>query len=149
MCRPTRRRSSAAWPGPRQAGDGDRPSQGTNTEEEYRRNFGMPSPDGYRKAVLRLMKQAKIRPSGHLLCRYARAFCGLEKRRARRPLPETSMRCEQIPVLRDHRRRRASGGAPAMATADEVWMLENSIYSILSPEGLPASVEGQHYGKRR
>ena len=99
----------------------------------------MPSPDGYRKA-LRLMKQAEKfgRP---VICFVDTpgAFCGLEAEErgqgeaiARNIYEMSGLR---VPVLSIIIGEGGSGGALAMATADEVWMLENSIYSILSPEG--------------
>ncbi len=114
-------------------------AKGTNTKENIERNFGMPSPDGYRKA-LRLMKQAEKfhRP---VICFVDTpgAFCGLEAEErgqgeaiARNIYEMSGLR---VPVLSVIIGEGGSGGALAMATADEVWMLENSIYSILSPEG--------------
>ena len=114
-------------------------AKGTNTKENIERNFGMPSPDGYRKA-LRLMKQAEkfARP---VICFVDTpgAFCGLEAEErgqgeaiARNIYEMSGLK---VPVLSVIIGEGGSGGALAMATADEVWMLENSIYSILSPEG--------------
>ena len=114
-------------------------AKGTTTKENIERNFGMPSPDGYRKA-LRLMKQAEKcgRP---VICFVDTpgAFCGLEAEErgqgeaiARNIYEMSGLR---VPVLSIIIGEGGSGGALAMATADEVWMLENSIYSILSPEG--------------
>lgn len=114
-------------------------AKGTNTKENIERNFGMPSPDGYRKA-LRLMKQAEKfhRP---IICFVDTpgAFCGLEAEErgqgeaiARNIYEMSGLK---VPVLSVIIGEGGSGGALAMATADEVWMLENSIYSILSPEG--------------
>lgn len=114
-------------------------AKGTNTKENIERNFGMPSPDGYRKA-LRLMKQAEKfnRP---VLCFVDTpgAFCGLEAEErgqgeaiARSIYEMSGLR---VPVLSVIIGEGGSGGALALATSDEVWMLENSIYSILSPEG--------------
>lgn len=114
-------------------------AKGTNTKENIERNFGMPSPDGYRKA-LRLMKQAEKfhRP---VICFVDTpgAFCGLEAEErgqgeaiARNIYEMSGLK---VPVLSVIIGEGGSGGALAMATADEVWMLENSIYSILSPEG--------------
>ena len=114
-------------------------AKGTNTRENIERNFGMPSPDGYRKA-LRLMKQAEKfgRP---VLCFVDTpgAFCGLEAEErgqgeaiARNIYEMSGLK---VPVLSVIIGEGGSGGALAMATADEVWMLENSTYSILSPEG--------------
>lgn len=114
-------------------------AKGTNTRENIERNFGMPSPDGYRKA-LRLMKQAEKfgRP---VICFVDTpgAFCGLEAEERgqgeaiARNIYEMSGLI--VPVLSIIIGEGGSGGALAMATADQVWMLENSIYSILSPEG--------------
>lgn len=113
--------------------------KGTNTKENIEHNFGMPSPDGYRKA-LRLMKQAEKfgRP---VICFVDTpgAFCGLEAEErgqgeaiARNLFEMSGL---TVPVLSIVVGEGGSGGALAMAVADEVWMLENSIYSILSPEG--------------
>lgn len=113
--------------------------KGTNTKENIEHNFGMPSPDGYRKA-LRLMKQAEKfgRP---VICFVDTpgAFCGLEAEErgqgeaiARNLFEMSGL---TVPVLSIVIGEGGSGGALAMAVADEVWMLENSIYSILSPEG--------------
>ena len=113
--------------------------KGTNTKENIEHNFGMPSPDGYRKA-LRLMKQAEKfgRP---VICFVDTpgAFCGLEAEErgqgeaiARNLFEMSGL---TVPVISIVIGEGGSGGALAMAVADEVWMLENSIYSILSPEG--------------
>lgn len=114
-------------------------SKGRNTKENIERNFGMPEPEGYRKA-LRLMKQAEkfARP---VICLVDTpgAFCGLEAEErgqgeaiARNIYEMSGLK---VPVVSIIIGEGGSGGALAMATADEVWMLENSIYSILSPEG--------------
>ncbi len=113
--------------------------KGKNTKDNIKRNFGMPSPDGYRKA-LRLMKQAETfgRP---VICFVDTpgAFCGLEAEErgqgeaiARNLFEMSDL---SVPVLSVVIGEGGSGGALAMAVADEVWMLENAIYSILSPEG--------------
>lgn len=114
-------------------------AKGTNTKENIERNFGMPSPDGYRKA-LRLMKQAeKFKRPVICFVDTPGAFCGLEAEErgqgeaiARNIYEMSGLK---VPVLSIIIGEGGSGGALAMATADEVWMLENSIYSILSPEG--------------
>ena len=113
--------------------------KGKNTKDNIKRNFGMPSPDGYRKA-LRLMKQAETfgRP---VICFVDTpgAFCGLEAEErgqgeaiARNLFEMASL---TVPVLSIVIGEGGSGGALAMAVANEVWMMENAIYSILSPEG--------------
>ncbi|MGL5436336.1 MAG: acetyl-CoA carboxylase carboxyltransferase subunit alpha [Lachnospiraceae bacterium] len=113
--------------------------KGKNTKDNIKRNFGMPSPEGYRKA-LRLMKQAETfgRP---VICIVDTpgAFCGLEAEErgqgeaiARNLFEMSDL---TVPVLSVVIGEGGSGGALAMAVANEVWMLENAIYSILSPEG--------------
>ena len=114
-------------------------AKGRNTKENIERNFGMPEPEGYRKA-LRLMKQAEkfARP---VICLVDTpgAFCGLEAEErgqgeaiARNIYEMSGLK---VPVVSIIIGEGGSGGALAMATADEVWMLENSNNTILSPEG--------------
>lgn len=114
-------------------------AKGADTKENIRRNFGMPSPEGYRKA-LRLMKQAEKfhRP---VICFVDTpgAFCGMEAEErgqgeaiARNLYEMSSLK---TPVLSIVISEGGSGGALALAVADEVWMMQNAIYSILSPEG--------------
>ena len=113
--------------------------KGKSTSENIERNFGMPEPEGYRKA-LRLMKQAEKfhRP---IICFVDTpgAFCGMEAEErgqgeaiARNLYEMSSL---ETPILSVLIGEGGSGGALAMAVADEVWILENAVYSILSPEG--------------
>ena len=112
--------------------------KGKSTAENIARNFGMPEPEGYRKA-LRLMKQAEKfhRP---IICFVDTpgAFCGMEAEERgqgeaiARNLYEMS--ALKTPILSILIGEGGSGGALAMAVADEVWILENAVYSILSPE---------------
>ena len=113
--------------------------KGHNTKENVACNFGMPSPDGYRKA-LRLMKQAeKFKRPIICLVDTPGAFCGLEaeERGQGRAIADNlyEMSSLKTPILSIVIGEGGSGGALAMATADEVWIMENAIYSILSPEG--------------
>lgn len=114
-------------------------TKGKNTKDNIERNYGMPSPEGYRKA-LRLMKQAEKfqRP---IVCFVDTpgAFCGIEAEErgqgeaiARNLFEMSGIK---VPIISIIIGEGGSGGALAMATSDEVWMLENSVYSILSPEG--------------
>lgn len=113
--------------------------KGKNLKENLVRNFGMPTPDGYRKA-LRLMKQAEKfhRP---VICFVDTpgAYCGMdaEERGQGRAIADNlfEMSDMKTPILSVVIGEGGSGGALAMAVADEVWMMENAIYSILSPEG--------------
>ena len=120
--------------------------KGRSTRENIERNFGMPNPEGYRKA-LRLMLQAEkfLRP---VICFVdtSGAYCGLEAEQRgqgeaiARNLAE--MAGLKVPVLSVIIGEGGSGGALALAVANEVWMLENAMYSILSPEGF-ASIYGR------
>ena len=114
-------------------------AKGKSTKENVAHHFGMPSPVGYRKA-LRLMKQAeKFKRPILLFVDTPGAFCGIEAEErgqgeaiARNLFEMSSMK---VPVLSVVIGEGGSGGALALAVADEVWMLENAIYSVLSPEG--------------
>ena len=113
--------------------------KGASMAECMERNFGMPLPDGYRKA-LRLMKQAE--KFGRPIITFVNtpgAFCGLEAEE--RGMGEAiarnlyEMSSLKVPVLCILIGEGGSGGALALAVGNEVWMLENATYSILSPEG--------------
>lgn len=113
--------------------------KGKSTKENIDRNFGMPKPEGYRKA-LRLMKQAeKFKRPVIIFIDTPGAFCGMESEE--RGIGEAiaknliSMSKLNTPIISILIGEGGSGGALALAVADEVWMLENSIYSVLSPEG--------------
>lgn len=113
--------------------------KGNNVKENIARNFGSPMPEGYRKA-LRLMKQAdKFGRPIITLINTSGAFCGSEAEERgqaeaiARNLKE--MFTLRVPVIAVIIGEGGSGGALALAVADRVWMLKNSVYSILSPEG--------------
>ncbi len=113
--------------------------KGKSTEENIKRNFGMVHPEGYRKA-LRLMKQAE---------KFNRPVLTLINTAGANATPEseeygigeaiastlTTMSELTVPTLAIILGEGGSGGAIALALSDQVWMLENSIYAILSPEG--------------
>ena len=116
--------------------------RGKTMQERFYRNFGMPKPEGYRKAI-RLMKQAEkfgrpviafINTSG--------AFCGIdaEERGQGNAIAESIMTMAglKVPTLCILVGEGGSGGALAIAAGNEVWMLEHSTYAILSPEGYSA-----------
>ncbi len=113
--------------------------KGKDGKECQRRNYGMPMPEGYRKA-LRLMKQAEKfhRPIVSFI-NTSGAYCGIEAEERgqgeaiARNLQEMS--ALKVPVLCIFIGEGGSGGALATAVGNEVWMLENATYSILSPEG--------------
>jgi len=113
--------------------------KGRNTEENIRRNFGSSGPAGYRKAE-RLMKQAeKFQRPVLTLINTAGAYAAPESEE--NGIGEAiasillTMSELTVPTLAIILGEGGSGGAIALALTDQVWMLENSIYSILSPEG--------------
>lgn len=113
--------------------------KGNNTKENIERNFGMPKPEGYRKA-LRLMKEAeKFKRPVICFVDTPGAFCGVsaEERGMGEAIANNlfSMSKLKTPIVSVLMGEGGSGGALALAVADRVLMLENSIYSILSPEG--------------
>ncbi len=113
--------------------------KGHNAKERNYRNFGAPQPEGYRKA-LRLMKQAEKfgRP---IICFVdtSGAYCGVEAEERGQGqaiaenLLEMSTLC--VPIISVLIGEGGSGGALALAVADRVWMLQNAVYSVISPEG--------------
>ena len=113
--------------------------KGRNTKENIMRNFSMPHPEGYRKA-LRLMRQAEKfhRP---VICFIDTpgAFCGLgaEERGQGEAIARnlTEMALLKTPIISIVISEGGSGGALALGVADRVYMLEHAVYSILSPEG--------------
>ncbi len=113
--------------------------KGKDLKDCIRHNYGMPSPEGYRKA-LRLMKQAeKFHRPVITFVNASGAFCGMEAEERgqgeaiARNLYEMSGL--KVPVLCVMIGEGGSGGALALAVGNEVWMMENATYSILSPEG--------------
>lgn len=113
--------------------------KGRNTKENIARNFSMPHPEGYRKA-LRLMKQAE-KFSRPVICFIDTpgAFCGLgaEERGQGEAIATNlaEMMLLKTPIISVVISEGGSGGALALGVADKVYMLEHSIYAILSPEG--------------
>lgn len=113
--------------------------KGKTTEENIKYNFGMTSPEGYRKA-LRLMKQAeKFKRPVITFIDTPGAYPGLEAESNGQStaIAENiaAMSSLETPVIAIITGEGSSGGALALGVADKVWMLENAVYSILSPEG--------------
>ena len=113
--------------------------KGRNLQDNLQRNFGQPHPEGYRKA-LRLMKQPEkfgrpvvtfINPAG------AYPGVGAEERGQGEAIARNLLEMSdlKVPIIAIIIGEGGSGGALALAVADKVWMLENSIYAVLSPEG--------------
>lgn len=113
--------------------------KGENTKENICRNFGMPSPEGYRKAI-RLMAQAnKFKRPIITLIDTPGAFCGkqAEERGQGEAIAKNlyEMMGFEVPILSIVISEGGSGGALGIGVSNEVWMLENAIYSVISPEG--------------
>ncbi len=113
--------------------------KGHTAAERVARNFGAPNPEGYRKA-LRLMKQAEkfgrpvvcfVDTSG------ASCTIGAEERGQGQAIAENLMEMSTlcVPIISILIGEGGSGGALALAVADRVWMLQNAVYSVISPEG--------------
>lgn len=113
--------------------------KGKSLQDNLTRNFGQPNPEGYRKA-LRLMKQAEKfgRPVVTFI-NTAGAYPGVgaEERGQGEAIARNLMEMSdlKVPIIAIIIGEGGSGGALALAVADRVWMLENSIYAVLSPEG--------------
>ncbi|MBU5270240.1 acetyl-CoA carboxylase carboxyltransferase subunit alpha [Clostridium cochlearium] len=113
--------------------------KGRDLNENIERNFGMPNPEGYRKA-LRLMKQAEKfnRP---IVCFIDTpgAYCGVEaeERGQGEAIAKNliNMISLEVPIISIVIGEGGSGGALALSVSDKIWMLENAVYSLLSPEG--------------
>ena len=124
--------------------------KGHSAKERTARSFGAPHPEGYRKA-LRLMRQAEKfhRP---VLCFVdtSGAYCGIgaEERGQGQAIAANlmGMMALNTPIITTHIGEGGSGGALALSVADRVWMLENAVYSVISPEGC-ASILWKDAGK--
>lgn len=113
--------------------------KGRDLEENIARNFGSSHPEGYRKS-LRLMKQAeKFNRPIVTFVDTAGAYCGVEaeNRGQGEAIAQNLLQMSQlkVPILSIILGEGGSGGALALAAADEVWMMEYAVYSVLSPEG--------------
>ena len=113
--------------------------KGSGTKEKIARNFGSANPEGYRKALRQMKLADKFgRP---IICFIdtSGAFCGIgaEERGQGLAIAENlmEMMALRVPVISVVIGEGGSGGALALGVANEVWMMENSVYSVISPEG--------------
>ncbi len=113
--------------------------KGHDTKEKIRRNFGSAHPEGYRKALRQMKLAEKFNRPVICFVDTSGAYCGIgaEERGQGQAIAENLMEMMtlKVPIVSVLIGEGGSGGALALAVADEVWMLENSIYSVISPEG--------------
>lgn len=113
--------------------------KGHDTKEKVMRNFGSAHPEGYRKALRQMKLAEKFGRPVICFVDTAGAYCGIgaEERGQGQAIAEniTEMISLKTPIISILIGEGGSGGALALAAANEVWMLENSVYSVISPEG--------------
>ena len=125
--------------------------KGRDTKQKVHRNFGMPNPEGYRKAIRAMRIAEKFGRPVFTLVDVPGAYPGLgaEERGQAEAIAYNlrEMARLKVPVITAITGEGGSGGALAIAVADRVLMQENSIYSVISPEGC-ASIMWRDAGKR-
>lgn len=113
--------------------------KGHDTKSKIKRNFGSAHPEGYRKALRQMKLAEKFSRPVITFVDTSGAYCGIgaEERGQAEAIAENLMEMMTLktPILSILIGEGGSGGALALAVADEVWMLENAVYSVISPEG--------------
>ena len=113
--------------------------KGTDTADKLKHNFGSANPEGYRKALRQIKLAEKFHRPILCLVDTSGAFCGIgaEERGQGQAIAEnmSELMTVRTPVISIIIGEGGSGGALALAVADEVWMLEDAYYSVISPEG--------------
>ncbi|MGL4606421.1 MAG: acetyl-CoA carboxylase carboxyltransferase subunit alpha [Eubacteriaceae bacterium] len=113
--------------------------RGKNTKNKVKRNFGSSHPEGYRKALRQMKLAEKFNRPIVCFIDTSGAYCGIgaEERGQGHSIATNLMEMMtlKVPIISIVIGEGGSGGALALGVADEVWMLENSIYSVISPEG--------------
>jgi acetyl-CoA carboxylase carboxyl transferase subunit alpha len=126
--------------------------KGHNVKERALRNSGSAHPEGYRKALRQMKLAEKFRRPVICFVDTPGAYCGIgaEERGQGQAIAEnlTEMMTLKTPVISVVIGEGGSGGALGLAVADQVWMLENSVYSVISPEGC-ASILWKDSGKAK
>ena len=113
--------------------------RGKDTKEKIKRNFGSAHPEGYRKALRQMKLAEKFNRPVICFIDTSGAYCGIgaEERAQAQAIAENLMEMMtlKVPIISIFTGEGESGGALGLAVADEVWMLENAVYSVISPEG--------------
>jgi acetyl-CoA carboxylase carboxyl transferase subunit alpha len=113
--------------------------KGRDTQERVKRNFGSAHPEGYHKAIRHFRMAEKFHRPVICLVDTSGAYCGIgaEERGQGNAIAESikTLMSLTVPVIAVIIGEGGSGGALALAAANEVWMLENAVYSVISPEG--------------
>ena len=113
--------------------------RGKDTKEKIKRNFGSAHPEGYRKALRHMKLAEKVNRPVICFIDTSGAYCGIgaEERGQAQAIAENLMEMMtlKVPIISIFTGEGESGGALGLAVADEVWMLENAVYSVISPEG--------------
>ena len=113
--------------------------KGTDTADKLKHNFGSANPEGYRKSLRQIKLAEKFHRPILCLVDTSGAYCGVgaEERGQGQAIAEnmSELMTVRTPVLSIVIGEGGSGGALALAVADEVWMLEDAYYSVISPEG--------------
>ena len=113
--------------------------RGKDTKEKIKRNFGSAHPEGYRKALRQMKLAEKFNRPVICFIDTSGAYCGIgaEERGQAQAIAENLMEMMtlKLPIISIFTGEGESGGALGLAVADEVWMLENAVYSVISPEG--------------
>ena len=113
--------------------------RGKDTKEKIKRNFGSAHPEGYRKALRQMKLAEKFNRPVICFIDTSGAYCGIgaEERGQAQAIAENLMEMMtlKVPIISIFTGEGESGGALGLAVADEVWMLENAVFSVISPEG--------------
>jgi len=113
--------------------------KGHGTDDRISRNFGSAHPDGYRKALRQMKLAEKFNRPVICFIDTSGAYCGIEaeERGQGHAIAQNlaEMMTLRVPIISIVIGEGGSGGALGIAVANEVWMLENAYYSVVSPEG--------------
>lgn len=122
--------------------------RGKDTKDKLKRNFGMAHPEGYRKALRQMKLAEKFNRPIVCFVDTSGAYCGIaaEERGQGLSIAENLMEMMtlKVPIISILIGEGGSGGALALSVSDSVWMMENAIYSVISPEGCASILWKDH-----